>query len=232
MSQYKSPLKYLIEFVVIVSGITASFWVEEYRESLQNIEEKLKVLNSLKIELDEIDLYCQERKAAFKKDSDIISYLISSEKNLYDSIEKLVEIPFEIEVAVIDYRGFQPPMNRYNSIINEGTLKFVESDSIKQLLSQLNNTLISYLNANVGDEKIIQQKIGSYIIENYPEIIMSENNTTLKNYYNILRAKINSDLNLKAYLKAKSRTMYVKNVFLDRYVETLVILRNEIERKL
>ncbi len=123
-------------------------------------------------------------------------------------------------------------MNRYNSIINEGTLKFVESDSIKQLLSQLNNTLISYLNANVGDEKIIQQKIGSYIIENYPEIIMSENNTTLKNYYNILRAKINSDLNLKAYLKAKSRTMYVKNVFLDRYVETLVILRNEIERKL
>ena len=232
MSKYKSILKYFIEFVVIVSGITASFWVEEYRESLQNIEEKFKVLNSLKIELDEIDLYCQERKAAFKKDSDIISYLISSEKNLYDSIEKLVETPFEIEVAIIDYRGFQPPMNRYNSIINEGTLKFVDSDSIKQLLGRLNNTLISYLNANVGDEKIIQQKISSYIIENYPEIIMSENNTTLKNYYNILREKINNDLNLKAYLKTKSRTMYVKNIFLDRYVETLVILRKEIERKL
>ena len=232
MSKYKSILKYFIEFVVIVSGITASFWVEEYRESLQNIEEKFKVLNSLKIELDEIDLFCQERKIAFKKDSDIISYLISSEKNLYDSIEKLVETPFEIEVAIIDYRGFQPPMNRYNSIINEGTLKFVDSDSIKQLLGRLNNTLISYLNANVGDEKIIQQKISSYIIENYPEIIMSENNTTLKNYYNILRGKINNDLNLKAYLKTKSRTMYVKNIFLDRYVETLVILRKEIERKL
>tara|TARA_B100001029_G_C15036015_1_gene440192 strand:+ start:927 stop:1625 length:699 start_codon:yes stop_codon:yes gene_type:complete len=232
MSKYKSILKYFIEFVVIVSGITASFWVEEYRESLQNIEEKFKVLNSLKIELDEIDLFCQERKIAFKKDSDIISYLISSEKNLYDSIEKLVETPFEIEVAIIDYRGFQPPMNRYNSIINEGTLKFVDSDSIKQLLGRLNNTLISYLNANVGDEKIIQQKISSYIIENYPEIIMSENNTTLKNYYNILREKINNDLNLKAYLKTKSRTMYVKNIFLDRYVETLVILRKEIERKL
>ena len=232
MSKYKSILKYFIEFVVIVSGITASFWVEEYRESLQNIEEKFKVLNSLKIELDEIDLFCQERKIVFKKDSDIISYLISSEKNLYDSIEKLVETPFEIEVAIIDYRGFQPPMNRYNSIINEGTLKFVDSDSIKQLLGRLNNTLISYLNANVGDEKIIQQKISSYIIENYPEIIMSENNTTLKNYYNILREKINNDLNLKAYLKTKSRTMYVKNIFLDRYVETLVILRKEIERKL
>ena len=96
MSKYKSILKYFIEFVVIVSGITASFWVEEYRESLQNIEEKFKVLNSLKIELDEIDLFCQERKIAFKKDSDIISYLISSEKNLYDSIEKLVETPIEI----------------------------------------------------------------------------------------------------------------------------------------
>ena len=45
-------------------------------------------------------------------------------------------------------------MDRYNSIINEGTLKFVKSDKIKKLLSQLNNTFYYYIRANIDDEKI------------------------------------------------------------------------------
>ena len=49
-----SIFKYFIEFIVIVLGVSASFWVEEYRENLQNKQERLKVLNNLKIELDEI----------------------------------------------------------------------------------------------------------------------------------------------------------------------------------
>ena len=53
MSRSNSILKYFIEFTVIVLGVSASFWVEEYREKLQNKEEKFKVLNNLKIELDE-----------------------------------------------------------------------------------------------------------------------------------------------------------------------------------
>ena len=37
-------LKYSVEFLVIVSGVSASFLVDEYRESLRNDEERLKVL--------------------------------------------------------------------------------------------------------------------------------------------------------------------------------------------
>ena len=42
-----SIFKYFIEFIVIVLGVSASFWVEEYRENLQNKQERLKVLNNL-----------------------------------------------------------------------------------------------------------------------------------------------------------------------------------------
>ena len=49
---------------------------------------------------------------------------------------------------------------------------------------------------------------------------------------NVLKKKINSDLNLKAYLKTKGRIMFVKDFFLDRYVETVIKLRDEIEKKL
>ena len=209
MKTQKNLLRYFVEFIVILSGVSASFWVEEYRESLQNDEEMYKVLNNLKMELDEIDTYCKEREIVFNKDSEIINLLTDNKSNSLDSIILLVDSTFEIEVAIIDYRGFRPPMDRYNSIINEGTLKFVKSDKIKELLSQLNNTFYYYVRANVDDEKTIQQKISTYLIENYPEIILAENNIPLNNYLKNLKKKIDNDLTLKAYLKTKSRTMYV-----------------------
>jgi len=232
MKTQKTFLRYFVEFIVILSGVSASFWVEEYRESLQNEEEMYKVLNNLKMELDEIDTYCKEREIVFNKDSEIINLLTNTQSNSLDSIILLVDSTFEIEVAIIDYRGFRPPMDRYNSIINEGTLKFVKSDKIKELLSQLNNTFYYYVRANVDDEKTIQQKISTYLIENYPEIILAENNLSLNNYLKNLKKKIDNDLTLKAYLKTKSRTMYVKTFFLKEYNKTLLILRDEIEEYL
>tara|TARA_Y100001970_G_scaffold168504_1_gene206076 strand:+ start:961 stop:1665 length:705 start_codon:yes stop_codon:yes gene_type:complete len=232
MKTQKTFLRYFVEFIVILSGVSASFWVEEYRESLQNDEEMYKVLNNLKMELDEIDTYCKEREIVFNKDSEIINLLTNTQSNSLDSIILLVDSTFEIEVAIIDYRGFRPPMDRYNSIINEGTLKFVKSDKIKELLSQLNNTFYYYVRANVDDEKTIQQKISTYLIENYPEIILAENNLSLNNYLKNLKKKIDNDLTLKAYLKTKSRTMYVKTFFLKEYNKTLLILRDEIEKYL
>ena len=232
METKKNIIRYFVEFIVILSEVSASFWVEEYRESLQNKEEMYKVLNNLKMELDEIDDYCKEREIVFNKDSDIINMLIKNSGYSLDSMFLLVDSTFEIEVAIIDYRGFRPPMDRYNSIINEGTLKFVKSDKIKELLSQLNNTFYYYVRANVDDEKTIQQKISTYLIENYPEILVSENNISLDNYLKILKNKIDNDLTLKAYLKSKSRTMYVKTFFLNEYNKTLIILRDEIEEYL
>ena len=232
MKTQKNFLRYFVEFIVILSGVSASFWVEEYRESLQNDEEMYKVLNNLKMELDEIDTYCKEREIVFNKDSEIINLLTNNQSNSLDSIILLVDSTFEIEVAIIDYRGFRPPMDRYNSIINEGTLKFVKSDKIKELLSQLNNTFYYYVRANVDDEKTIQQKISTYLIENYPEIILAENNIPLNHYLKNLKKKIDNDLTLKAYLKTKSRTMYVKTFFLKEYNKTLLILRDEIEEYL
>ena len=78
MKTQKTFLRYFVEFIVILSGVSASFWVEEYRESLQNDEEMYKVLNNLKMELDEIDTYCKEREIVFNKDSEIINLLTNT----------------------------------------------------------------------------------------------------------------------------------------------------------
>ena len=159
MSKEKNAFRYIVEFLVIVTGVTVSFWGEEYRESLQNKEEEIKALKNLQTELNDIDTYCEERKISYVKDRNVLKYLLDNSDYAFDSIDNLVQSSPGIGFALNDYREFQPPMNRYNSIINEGTIKFIESDSVKQQLSELHNTLYAYLKSIVDDEKIIQQKL-------------------------------------------------------------------------
>ena len=141
MSKEKNAFRYIVEFLVIVTGVTVSFWGEEYRESLQNKEEEIKALKNLQTELNDIDTYCEERKISYVKDRNVLKYLLDNSDYAFDSIDNLVQSSPGIAFAFNDYREFQPPMNRYNSIINEGTIKFIESDSVKQQLSELHNTL-------------------------------------------------------------------------------------------
>ena len=231
MSKYKILIKYTIEFIVIVSGVSASFLGEEYREGLQNENERIKALNNIKIELDEIDTYCEERKNNYVKDRNVLKYLLGNPDYAFDTIDNLVQSSPGIAFALNDYREFQPPMNRYNSIINEGTIKFIKSDSVKQQLSELHNTLYAYLKSVVDDEKLIQQKLSFYLAENYPKVILLETyDTDKKTYYNLLSKAVNNDEILKALIYSKYRKMGIKNYFLDGYEEKLIELRNRIEK--
>tara|TARA_X000000368_G_scaffold93347_1_gene71355 strand:- start:3820 stop:4530 length:711 start_codon:yes stop_codon:yes gene_type:complete len=231
MSKYKTLIKYTIEFIVIVAGVSASFLGEEYREGLQNETERIKALSNIKIELDEIDTYCEERRNNYVKDRNVLKYLLDNTDYAFDSIDNLVQSSPGIAFALNDYREFQPPMNRYNSIINEGTIKFIKSDSVKQQLSELHNTFYSYLKSVVDDEKLIQQKLSFYLAENYPKVILLETyDTEKKTYYNFLSKAVDNDEILKALMYTKFRKMGIKNYFLDGYEEKLIELRNRIEK--
>ena len=231
MSKYKTLIKYTIEFIVIVAGVSASFLGEEYREGLQNETERIKALSNIKIELDEIDTYCEERRNNYVKDRNVLKYLLDNTSYAFDSIDNLVQSSPGIAFALNDYREFQPPMNRYNSIINEGTIKFIKSDSVKQQLSELHNTFYSYLKSVVDDEKLIQQKLSFYLAENYPKVILLETyDTEKKTYYNFLSKAVDNDEILKALMYTKFRKMGIKNYFLDGYEEKLIELRNRIEK--
>lgn len=231
MSKYKTLIKYTIEFIVIVAGVSASFLGEEYREGLQNETERIKALSNIKIELDEINTYCEERRNNYVKDRNVLKYLLDNTDYAFDSIDNLVQTSPGIAFALNDYREFQPPMNRYNSIINEGTIKFIKSDSVKQQLSELHNTFYSYLKSVVDDEKLIQQKLSFYLAENYPKVILLETyDTEKKTYYNFLSKAVDDDEILKALMYSKYRKMGIKNYFLDGYEEKLIELRNRIEK--
>ena len=57
-------------------------------------------------------------------------------------------------------------------------------------------------------------------------------NQNFNDYYKNLKKSIEGDMQFKAQLKLKSRTMFVKEFFLDRYIKTLNNLKGKIEKTL
>ena len=228
----KYIIKYSFEFVVIVLGISVSFWLNELSIENQNEEERIKVLNSLKMEINEIKDYTYEREKTWVTDLRLLNELLLPRNGVIDtdSILKITTAKSRIETFLVIYRVFDPPMNRYYSIINSGDLKFVKSDKIKEILSRLHNTSFSYVETTVEYEKQLKQSFLPFISQNHPDIILArdDNSVSMKKYIDIISRSIKSDKKLKANFIMVKRYLDYKLSFLRLYVMSLEDLEREI----
>ena len=228
----KYLIKYSFEFVVIVIGISVSFWLNELSIDNQNELERIKVLNSLKMEINEIRDYTYEREKTWVTDLRILNELLFPRYGVVDtdSILKITTAKSRIETFLVIYRVFDPPMNRYYSIINSGDLKFVKSDKIKEILSRLHNTSFSYVETTVEYEKQLKQSFLPFLSQNHPEIILARDDTSvsMKKYIDIISRSIKSDKKLKANFIMVKRYLDYKLSFLRLYNMSLDDLEREI----
>lgn len=229
----KYLIKYSFEFVVIVLGISVSFWLNELSIDNQNEDERIKVLNSLKMEINEIRDYTNEREKTWMTDLRLLNELLLPRNGIIDtdSILKITTAKSRIETFLVIYRVFDPPMNRYYSIINSGDLKFVKSNKIKEILSRLHNTSFSYVETTVEYEKQLKQSFLPFISQNHPEIILArdDNSVSMKKYIDILSQSIKNDKKLKANFIMVKRYLGYKLSFLRLYVVSLDDLEREID---
>ena len=232
MIKKKYIIKYSFEFIVIVLGISVSFWLNELSIENQNEGERIKVLNSLKMEINEIKDYTYEREKTWATDLRLLNELLLPRNGVIDtdSILKITTAKSRIETFLVIYRVFDPPMNRYYSIINSGDLKFVKSDKIKEILSRLHNTSFSYVETTVEYEKQLKQSFLPFISENHPDIILArdDNSVSMKKYIDIIGQSINKDKKLKANFIMVKRYLDYKLSFLRLYVMSLEDLEREI----
>lgn len=221
---------------MIVAGISVSFWLNEISIGNQNEKERIKVLNSLNMEVDEIQSYCDERVNRWNKDRRILMmFLESSGQNFnVDSISKITTSKSSIEFNLIYYRVFEPPMNRYLSIINAGTLKYVQSDKIKEILSRLHNTYLSYVETTVEYEKILKENFVSFFATNHSDIIIagSDNKISFDEYSLMLYNSIKNDKKLKSNLIVLDDYLGSKLTFIKLYINILDELEIELNDKL
>ena len=232
----KYIIKYSFEFVVIVLGISVSFWLNELSIDNQNEVERVKVLNSLKMEIQEIRNYTDEREKTWQTDLNLLNLLLDPKdlNSTSDSILKITTSKSRIETFLVIYRVFEPPMNRYYSIINSGDLKFVKSNKIKEVLSRLHNTSFSYVETTVEYEKQLKQSFLPFIAEKHPSIIIArdDQNVSMKEYVLKLVNAIKKDIKLKANFSMVKRYLEYKLNFLRIYVVIMEDLEAEINKEL
>ena len=228
----KYIIKYSIEFVVIILGITVSFWLNELSIDNQNEKERIKVLTSLQMEINEIKNYCDERKRTWGIDISLLNEFLYPSNRIFnvDSILKITTSKIRIETFMVLYRVFDPPLNRYHSIINSGDLKYIKSDKVKEILSRLHNTSFSYVETAVEHEKQLKQSFLPFLTINHPNVILARDNNkiSIDRYSEILNDAIKSDDKLKAKLILLKRYLEYKISILQMYMINLDDLEKEI----
>ena len=125
----KYIIKYSFEFVVIVLGISVSFWLNEISIDNQNEGERVKVLNSLKMEIQEIRNYTDEREKTWKTDLNLLNTNSSNNFKLDILNSKKNKHKFKIKIFEGKNREIRKIMNYFKFKVER--LKRVEYGPLK-----------------------------------------------------------------------------------------------------
>jgi hypothetical protein len=199
--QKKYLLRYLFDFIVIVLGITVSFWFNQLSIQTKNNQERIKVLNNIQEEVEEIKKYSEVRLKTWNEDINIYNQFLKEKFN-YKSIKEITTSKSRVEFNLIYYRDFEPPMNRYNSMINSGDIKYVKSEKLKEILTRLHTFNLSNIKTTVEYEKSLKEQLINLLTLNHSDLFIAGVNKkiTLENYSELLHYSINDDMQLKSNL--------------------------------
>ena len=218
---------YLFDFLVIVLGVSVSFWFNQLAIKRSDNKERIKVLTSIEKEVNEIKKYCDERLSAWNDDITLYSQLISSEFDI-DEIKKITSSKGRVEFNLIYFRDFEPPMNRYTSMINSGNIKFVRSESVKEALTRLHTLNFSRLKTSVEYEKSLKEQLIKVLTEGHPKVVLAaeDNSVSINRYASLLSQSISADEELKSNLTIQLKYFKTRVSLLNLYMYTL----DELER--
>ena len=229
----KYILKYSFEFLVIVMGISVSFWLNELSIEKNENRERLKVLNNIKTEIKDIQKYTADRMKYWQDDIDLYSIFLSSEFEI-NSIKEITSSKSRVEYNLIYYRDFEPPMNRYVSMINTGSFKFIKSERVKEALTRLHTINYSNIKTSVQYEKLLKEHLIEIITKNHPNLLFASNDSqfSIEDYSKLLKTEIEKDPILKSNLIIQQKYFETKKSLLTLYIYTLEELEVELNKTL
>lgn len=232
MFKRKIFIKLGLEIIAIIIGITVSFWISEVSIDRNEKIQRNRVLNSILIESIDIKKYCEERLKIWNQDVEIYKLLLDKVLDV-EKLKKIAISKNRVEYNLIYNRDFDPPMNRYSSILNTGDLKYIESENIKEALTRLHNINYSKVVSTVEYEKKITQQIIELITRKNPTLIVQGNDPGInfENYLQSLHQFILEDKNLESNLTIQLKYIKTKISSLKFYVVTLEELQDELGKR-
>ena len=221
----KYLLKYFLEFLVIVMGISVSFWLSNYQESVDDAEKEIQVYNDLFNGISSLDSTIKNRTFAFKFDLDIIENLLGlSDFNKYNYDDLMT--------VVIDWRGFGQNQETYSTLKEEGSLKYIVSKELKVKLEKFYGSAANGIISNMEDDIIMQREILNYLNYNYPKLVLRINDYDDKSLILNFKSVLKKDLTLKSLIKAKHRFMLNKYEGILNYDKVQKELKGQIKLEL
>ena len=233
MFKRKFFLKLGLEIIAIIIGISASFWISEMSVERDKTIQRKRVLKSILIESNDIKDYCAERIKIWNQDIEIYNLILNEKLNI-EMLRNIAISKNRVEYNLIYYRDFDPPMNRYRSLVNTGDLKFVRSENIKEVLTRLHNLNFSKVISTVGYEKKIIELIIDLITQENPKLFLKGNDSKIsfENYLRSLHKFIQENEKLKSNLIVQLKYFKTRISSLKFYMLTLEELQYELNETL
>ena len=233
MMNKKLVFSYVREISVIVFGIAIALLGEDLMQ--QNEREKISAelkINLLE-EVNDIEKYIINRKNVFIKDKLILTTLMNKKMDL-DSLMNIKSDKSIYDMSIFGYRGFNPPKSFYNSLVNDGKIRYLESISLNKELDLMHNVNSYYVLENIKLEIVAAQKLKDYFETNQPKIVLNsfDNNVSANKYVCDLYLLIQGNDMIKAILSGKISQMEDKIVFLKRYEESLNKIKGHLDTSL
>ena len=233
MFKRKFFLKLGLEIIAIIIGISASFWISEMSVERDKTTQRLRVLKSILLESNDIKDYCTERIKIWNQDIEIYKLILNEKLNI-EMLRNIAISKNRVEYNLIYYRDFNPPMNRYRSLVNTGDLKFVRSENIKEVLTRLHNLNFSKVVSTVDYEKKIIELIIDLITQENPKLFLKGNDSKIsfENYLRSLHKFIKENEKLKSNLIVQLKYFKTRISSLKFYMLTLEELQYELNETL
>ena len=229
MFKRKFFLKLGLEIIAIIIGISASFWISEMSVERDKTIQRKRVLKSILLESKDIKDYCAERIKIWNQDIEIYKLILNEKLNI-EMLRNIAISKNRVEYNLIYYRDFDPPMNRYRSLVNTGDLKFVRSENIKEVLTRLHNLNFSKVVSTVDYEKKIIELIIDLITQENPKLFLKGNDSKIsfENYLKSLHKFIQENEKFKSNLIVQLKYFKTRISSLKFYMLTLEELQYEL----
>ena len=216
MFEDKTPKKYLIELVIIFTGISGSFLVDEYREDLEINRQIQKSLAALKSELLSDEQSLKNLIALYDSTEVYYNYIIDVEK-----LEKL-DLKTKDRVWFLNSTPWGNKLNLsvYKSMEASGVLYKISDDTLRNQILKLYQKVYEQYHQLVDYDLTHIQKMDDIVLKNF---IL----TTKGSFWNINWQKnknysqFRDNMELKNYVSANRATKYMLSKNAKKVIEEI-----------
>ena len=237
-----------IEFLAVLMGISGSLWIDENQEIRQKKEYERILLNSIYSDINQTVKFLESRDKAFQADNIWMNYFATNWDNMdVDSVAIALskEKPFVFNTLFFDYREFHPPLSSIEMIMQDGSLKEIQSIEIRKKINNLYKTRLGFVLKNVQAEIDMQinfrntlvnqndQKLAKILSTTHKEL-RDRNNDDVDNYdkpIEELKYFLSKDY-VRTYINLKNKNRFFVMLFIENFKTTLKELKILIEEEL